>query len=93
MVEVLGTAAGVGGATVFGAAVGFLFKNISQKFSDIVLSFAAGIMLSASVFGLIIPSVEYGGKVALRKCKASAKSIIASSVIFFVFSVLFFNRK
>ena len=62
MVEVLGTAAGVGGATVVGAAVGFLFKNISQKFSDIVLSFAAGIMLSASVFGLIIPSVDYGGK-------------------------------
>ena len=30
MVEVLGTAAGVGGATVFGAAVGFLFKNISE---------------------------------------------------------------
>ena len=59
---VLLTAAGVGGATVFGALIGFIFKNISHKFSDIVLSFAAGVMLAAAVFGLIIPSLEYGGK-------------------------------
>ncbi len=59
---VLLTALGVGGATVIGAATGFIFKKISHKFSDIVLSFAAGVMLSAAVLGLIIPSVEYGGK-------------------------------
>ena len=59
---VLLTAAGVGGATVVGVAIGFIFKNISHKFSDIVLSFAAGVMLSAAVLGLIIPSVEQGGK-------------------------------
>lgn len=59
---VLLTALGVGGATVVGAMIGFLFKNISHRFSDIVLSFAAGVMLSASVLGLILPSLEYGGK-------------------------------
>lgn len=59
---VLLTALGVGGATVIGAVIGFLFKNISHKFSDIVLSFAAGIMLAASIFGLILPSLENGGK-------------------------------
>ena len=59
---VLLTALGVGGATVIGALIGFIFKDISHKFSDVVLSFAAGVMLSAAVFGLIIPSVEYGGK-------------------------------
>ena len=56
------TALGVGGATVFGAAIGFAFKKISHKFSDIVLSFAAGVMLAAAVLGLILPSLEYGGK-------------------------------
>ena len=59
---VLLTALGVGGATVIGSVIGFVFKKISHKFSDIVLSFAAGVMLSAAVLGLIIPSVEYGGK-------------------------------
>jgi len=59
---VLLTALGVGGATVFGSLIGFIFKKLSQKFSDIVLSFAAGVMLAAAVLGLIVPSVEYGGK-------------------------------
>lgn len=58
---VLLTALGVGGATVIGSLIGFIFKNISHKFSDIILSFAAGVMLAAAVLGLIIPSLEYGG--------------------------------
>ena len=56
------TALGVGGATIFGSVIGFLFKKISHKFSDIVLAFAAGVMLAAAVLGLILPSVEYGGQ-------------------------------
>lgn len=62
---VLLTAAGVGGATLFGSIIGFAFKKISHRFSDIVLSFAAGVMLSAAILGLILPSVEYGGKYGL----------------------------
>ena len=62
MEMVLLTALGVGGATIFGSIIGFIFKKISHKFSDIVLSFAAGVMLAAAVLGLVIPSVEYGGK-------------------------------
>lgn len=59
---VLITAIGVGGATIFGSLIGFMFKKISHKFSDIILSFAAGVMLAAAVLGLILPSLEYGGK-------------------------------
>ena len=59
---VLLTALGVGGATIIGAIIGFIFKKISHSFSDIVLSFAAGVMLAAAVLGLIIPSLDYGGK-------------------------------
>ena len=62
MEMVLLTALGVGGATVVGSLLGFIFKKISHKFSDIVLSFAAGVMLAAAVLGLILPSLEYGGK-------------------------------
>ena len=61
METVLLTAFGVGGATAVGALLGFLFKNPSQRFSDVILSFAAGIMLCASIIGLIIPSVERCG--------------------------------
>ena len=58
---VLLTALGVGGATVFGTCLGFVFKKASHKFSDIVLAVAAGVMLAAAVLGLILPSLEYGG--------------------------------
>ena len=58
---VLLTALGVGGATFIGALFGFIFKNISHKSSDIVIAFASGVMLAAAVFGLIMPSLEYGG--------------------------------
>lgn len=57
---VLLTALGIGGATVIGAIIGLFFKNMSHRFSDIVLAFAAGVMLAAAVLGLVLPSVEYG---------------------------------
>ena len=59
------TALGVGGATVIGATIGFLFKNLSHKFNDIILSFAAGVMLAAAVIGLVLPSLELGGKFSI----------------------------
>ena len=62
---VLITALGVGGATIIGSLIGFAFKKLSHKFSDIVLSFAAGVMLAAAILGLVLPSVEYGGKYGL----------------------------
>ena len=65
MLEVLLTALGVGGATLIGAIFGLIFKKQTHKFSDIVLSFAAGIMLAAAVIGLILPSIELGGKYSI----------------------------
>lgn len=62
---VLLTALGVGGASVIGALLGFAFKNISHRFSDIVLAFAAGVMLCAAVVGLILPSLDYGREIAI----------------------------
>ena len=61
MQVVILTALGVGGATMFGAVIGFIFKKLSHAFSDMILSFAAGVMLAASILGLILPSLEYGG--------------------------------
>lgn len=59
---VLLTALGVGGATIIGAVIGFLFRKMSHSFSDIIMGFSAGIMLSAAVIGLVLPSLEHGSK-------------------------------
>ena len=61
MNELILTALMVGGATVFGGAVGLIFKKTTKTFCDGVLSFAAGVMLAAAFIGLIMPSIEYGG--------------------------------
>ncbi len=50
---------------MIGALIGFVFRKLSHSFSDIVLSFAAGVMLAAAVLGLIVPSLEYGGRFGL----------------------------
>ncbi|HBN85752.1 MAG TPA: ZIP family metal transporter, partial [Clostridiales bacterium] len=61
MYLVLITALGVGGATVIGAIVGSFFQKIPHKYNDGILGFAAGVMLTAAAFGLIQPSLEFGG--------------------------------
>ena len=78
---VLLTALGVGGATVIGAILGFIFKNISHKFSDIVLSFAAGVMLCAAVDGLIFASLDYGGSFALP---VTVIGVFCGAIFFFI---------
>ncbi len=61
MYIVIITALGVGGATVFGAVLGFIFKGISHRFSDVTLALSAGVMLAAAIIGLVMPSIENGG--------------------------------
>ena len=49
-------------ATVIGAIpVLFMKKELSDKQMDFLLGFAAGVMLSATMFSLIVPSLEQGG--------------------------------
>ena len=59
------TAIGVGGATVFGAVIGFLVGRVAERFCDSVLGFAGGVMLAAAFVGLVLPSIEMGGEFAM----------------------------
>ena len=55
------SALGVGFSTIFGSIIGFIFKKSSMRFNNVMLSFASGVMLSASIWGLIIPAIEFNG--------------------------------
>lgn len=59
MATVLWIALGIGGATILGTLAGFLFQEVSHRLSDVIMAFAAGVMLSAAILGLILPSIEY----------------------------------
>lgn len=62
---VLLTAVGVGFSTIFGGILGFIFKGIFEKSNHIIMSFASGVMLASSIFGLVIPALEYSVWVVL----------------------------
>ncbi len=47
------------GMTAAGAALVYLFKGFNQKVMDSMLGFAAGVMIAASFFSLIIPALDY----------------------------------
>ena len=47
------------GCTIFGASFVFLFKEVNRKFLDIMNGFAAGVMIAASFWSLLAPSISY----------------------------------
>ncbi len=47
------------GLTALGAALIFFFKDVKQVVLDGMLGFAAGVMIAASFFSLIIPALDY----------------------------------
>ena len=46
------------GATAFGAAIALVLRRLSTRTEDSMLGFAAGMMLAASCFSLILPGLE-----------------------------------
>lgn len=51
--------------TSLGSAIVFIFKNIKKDIMDICLSISAGIMLSASFWSLLNPSIELSNKLSI----------------------------
>lgn len=48
-------------ATLIGSLLGFFIKKLPHKWNDAILGFCAGIMLAASILGLIIPAADQAG--------------------------------
>ena len=46
------------GVTALGASIVFFFKKVHQKVLDSMLGFAAGVMIAASFWSLLAPSIE-----------------------------------
>ncbi len=45
--------------TALGAALVYLIKSFNQKIMDSMLGFAAGVMIAASFFSLLLPALDY----------------------------------
>lgn len=47
------------GCTIWGSAFVFFFKTVNQKLLDSMMGFAAGVMIAASFWSLLEPSLDY----------------------------------
>ena len=47
------------GCTILGSAVVFFFTKVSRKLLDVMMGFAAGVMIAASFWSLLAPAIDY----------------------------------
>lgn len=59
------------GATALGAVVAVVLRDIAARTQDIMLGFAAGMMLAASSFSLILPAIEAAQSICDNKLLAA----------------------
>lgn len=52
---------GTGLATGVGALPVLFTRNVSERLLDAMLGFAAGVMLAATAFSLLVPAIQQGG--------------------------------
>ena len=53
--------------TALGAFIVCFFKNVNQRFLDLMLGFASGVMIAASFWSLLAPSIELSEKLGYIK--------------------------
>jgi ZIP family zinc transporter len=53
------------GVTALGAALVFLVRTVDKRTVDIMLGFAAGVMVAASFWSLLLPAIEISTKVGM----------------------------
>lgn len=68
------------GMTALGAAVVFLRRNPSQKFLDVMLGFAAGVMIAASFWSLLAPALEMSVELGWPAWLPAAVGFLAGGV-------------
>ena len=72
-------------ATVLGAATVFLFKDkINVNFQRAFLGFAAGVMIAASVFSLLIPATEMAAEQGVIKWLPAAGGFLIGGIFLLV---------
>lgn len=66
-----------GSMTALGALPVLFGRRVSVRLNDILLAFAAGVMLAASFFSLIIPGLEYAGELYGGKVAAAGVAVVS----------------
>ena len=78
--------------TALGAALVFLVKKVNQNLMDILLSLSAGIMLSSSIFSLIIPALDSSDDIGCNASILLSIGIMVGALLIYFCDYLY-NKK
>lgn len=78
--------------TALGAALVFLVKKVNQNLMDILLSISAGIMLSSSIFSLIIPALDSSDDIGCNASILLSIGIMVGALLIYFCDYLY-NKK
>ena len=70
--------------TTLGSASVFLFKKFNKTLLDIFLSISAGVMIAASFFSLIIPSIEMSENLKLTPIVVLLIGILGGTTLLYI---------
>lgn len=77
------------GVTALGAALVFLFKNIKKNIMDAMLGFAAGVMISASFWSLLLPAIEMANNLNMITWFIATVGFLSGGLLLFLGDKLF----
>ena len=75
--------------TALGAAFVFFFKKIKKSIMDAMLGFAAGVMISASFWSLLSPSIEMAKSLNLNSWLIATLGFLSGGLLLFLGDKLF----
>lgn len=75
--------------TMLGASLVFIFKKINKTIMDAMLGFAAGVMISAAFWSLLLPSIEMSNKLNINSWLIAFIGIMCGGILLFLGDKIF----
>lgn len=78
--------------TLLGASIVYFFKKVNKNILDSMLSIAAGVMIAASFWSLLSPSIEMASSLNMNKAFIPACGFLSGGLLIFLMDK-FFSKK
>ena len=78
--------------TVLGSAIVYFFKKINKTLLDSMLALAAGVMISASFFSLIAPSIDMATSLGMNKVLLPSMGFICGGILITMMDKIFSKK-
>ena len=74
---------------MLGAAIVFFFKEVKKGIMDALLGFSAGVMIAASFWSLLSPSIELANSLNMTAWIVAVSGFLAGGLLLFIGDKIF----